>query len=112
MESNKTFKLSDDVVYRVVGEELVLIEVSTGTFYHFSQESRSFFDLFQEPQLLSDLTLSPESQNQALLDMLIEKKIIVPCAASENKVASEKKFFAPKFLRIGEERLDQARFLY
>lgn len=111
MEGCQTYKLSDDVVYRIVNNELVVIEVSTGTFFHFSEESRSFFDYLQKPREVSSLALNAESQQQALFDMLVEKKIVVACKEAAESDASEK-FFAPKFLRVGEERLDQARFLY
>lgn len=111
MEGCQTYKLSDDVVYRIVNNELVVIEVSSGTFFHFSEESRGFFDYLQKPRALSSLALTAESQERAIFDMLVEKKLVVPCEEPAENDATEK-FFAPKFLRIGEERLDQARFLY
>lgn len=111
MEGSQTYKLSEDVVYRVVNNELVLIEVSTGTFFHFSEESQSFFDYLQKPRALASLNFGAETQEQALFDMLLEKKLVVATDAPAESDTTQK-FFAPKFLRVGEERLDQARFLY
>lgn len=111
MESKKAYKLSEDVVYRVIEDRLVLIEAASSTFYNFSKESEGFFNMFKEPRLVSENNFAPESQSQALWDMLVEKKILVP-AEGADVVASEAETEMPMFLGIGKERLERVHFLY
>ena len=96
---NITVKVSDDIVYRPVQNELVLIEVNSGSFFYFSPESREFFDSLREPR---------QVDASDVVDMLLEKQILVKCEATAPQITLP----LPQFLRMGEQKLEDVRFLY
>ena len=116
---DSVYRLSEAVVYRTVGGEVVLIEVGSGVFYHFSEDSGRFFDYFREPRsVASYLALVRESEGDEaatraseLVSMLVENKILEPgqTAADATAIGSVR---VPQFLRLGEQKLEHVRFLY
>lgn len=110
MKNNHAYKLSDDVVYRVLEGELVVIDCHTGTFYHFDEASKLFFDSCREARDLSHFKKPVDSSASDTFNMLVDKKLIVPCEDAVE--ASQDMVSLPVFLRQGTQRLDQVNFLY
>lgn len=106
MGSKYTYKISDDVAYRVIGEELVVIEAESGISYYFDAKSKAFFDQLQEPCSLASVP------DRASIDLLVAKKILVPCEADAKPVLFPENFPSLHVLGQKTEPIREANFFY
>ncbi len=90
LASAKWYRLSDDVAYRIIDNELVLIESESGFFYYFEPETKAFFEAMESPVNLEGM-LDPN------LLVLIRKKILVPC--EQGAGPAKEGFTFPKILQ-------------
>ncbi len=109
------YQTSVSAVYREVGDELVVIQVDTGSFYYFNRTTKQFLDFFRNPAKLGDFVEaahlkdgSEQGYLEAFLAELREKRILESSQAM-GKPAGQLpgEYSRPTLLREGEKKLDE-----
>ncbi len=126
----RTVTLSDAVVFRKVGTELIAIHTRTGKFYYFSEETNSFFSFFQRDATLNEFFQANEltgSSPEFLLEReylgsFLEQLVSLGLFEAGKTLAAEvkladgdilgSKYKKPKYLRCGETNLDEVTFAF
>ena len=111
---------SESVVFRKVGEEVIVIHLSTGQMFHFTLPTKDFLEFFRKPKRLesfvraSGLADQPEEIEslRGLTQFLLDKKIFETSALGE-EVGDEKpiQYSRPGLIRLDETTLEHIAFL-
>lgn len=98
---------SDDVVYRNVQGETVVVHLESGEIYHFSENTRDFLDRFKNPTSLDD---NSPAKIREFCQLLLEKQIL---RESQNPVGRIPEGFDDdlSFLRKDDKTIDDIVFL-
>lgn len=105
---DRSLVTSDDVVYRTVQNETLVVQLESGEIYYFSPKTREFLDVLKRPVTLST---HPEKETlHAFCQVLLEKQILketddpgVPLTATFGEELA--------FLRKDEKTIDDIVFL-
>ena len=71
---DKSYVTSDDVVYRKVQDETLVVQLESGEIFHFSSETREFLDALKTP--CSTVGLPSDHSVRLFFQLLLEKQII------------------------------------
>ena len=112
------YQTSKNTVSRVIGNELIVIQLDTGRYHYFTQSTEELLAYFKEGATLESY-ISNESIDdgekkklEELCAQLLERKILETSQRLAQKVrTSKRKFNSPRFLRDGEKTIDQISFL-
>ena len=108
------------VPYRVVGEELWMVELESGIFFYFSAEAYSFFEFFQTPRslrgFLNGASIPVEdvkeiSYLEMFLKFLSECQIVEMIDGKDSESPHQVKYTRPLFLRKGDRPVDEIAHL-
>lgn len=111
----------DSTVYRLVDDELVLIQLDTGYIYYFNAGAKSLLDFFRAPKRLTsfwdvsgldDERADDRKYLAEFCDFLIQNKILkTATVAVETSDDTKVTYAKPVFLRKAEKTLDEVSFL-
>lgn len=111
-------KVGEEVVYRVIGKELVVILSESGEMYHFAPATEAILKFFQNgaslEQLIKGMNAAGPAKDNAekLVALLAETKILVPTATltdapPPSKVTLPQIGTQSLFIRKNEKSLDE-----
>lgn len=119
---NNFYTLSENIVFRIVSNELIVIHTESGILNFFSSGTRPFLEFFLEGNSIEaylenldpQLRLAERQHMESLLEILIEHKILEPVQiAGEEHFAGvfpahleNKVWERPAFLRTAKQDLD------
>jgi len=119
---HRAFQLRKSVLFRPVGDELIVVDTDSGKFFHFSLGTQAMLKFFQQGGSVSSYVeaLDPESKEQeaTYLSELCGKmeafQILetIPDPVSGQAACLPSSYERPRFLREGESGLDDVAFLY
>lgn len=113
------FRVAPSAVYRMISSELVVIQMDTGFFYHFSHASKQFLDFFKEaasvPLFCNAVGVTETEEVDYLIKfcrLLSDAKILESAEKTDRTFIKPKGIYErPEFLRKGEKKLDEIAFL-
>ena len=111
---------SEFVVFRNVGEELIVIHLNSGQLYHFTANTKDLLEFFKQPKTLDSYFKAAQVEDQAgevehlrnLASFLVEQNILEESSVGEAG-ESELSFLysRPNFVRFDDKTLDQIAYL-
>lgn len=111
----------DSTVYRLVDDELVLIQLDTGHIFYFNACAKTLLDFFRAPKKLAsfmDVTGLDDTRKEdrdylsEFCDFLIQHKILKKTTvAVEGSDEQKLPYSKPVFLRKADKTLDEVSFL-
>lgn len=105
------YQTSDKIITRIINGELIVIQLDTGRYHYFSNDTKEFLESFKDGMSVEGFDLSQRKEIQDLVDVLLEREILKKASASSKPLKNEKKSRTlPRFLRDGEKTLDQISF--
>lgn len=111
-------KLSNDVVFRKVRDEIILIHLISGKIYYFTLSALPLFETLKSIQPIEELNMrellpSEKYSGPELITFLMNEKILEKVElneASQEQPLNEH-FSSVHFLRLDEKLLDEVAFL-
>lgn len=106
------YKISDLVVFDIVDEEIVLLQMKSGRFLHFNKATKSLLEYFKQPGTLEgylQVARAPEGAKEVVekvLNLLLSENILVIAEAPSARPPDnlEVTFSPPFFLREGKKQ--------